>query len=228
MKRTIFAVSALTLLLVISAAADSQNLLVNGNFEAGNTGFMTDYTYIPGDGTHHTENGQYSVITNPATAFTNGYASYGDHTTGSGLMLFADSDGPGHNIWAENVSVGAGAYTFTGWIANADTIVLNPPTLALFINGVETGNTFTITQNGGIWEPWTVSLNFNSASNVDLSIQDLNTGFHGAGDDFTLDDLSLTQGGATTPEPASLALMGSGLLPCLWIVRRKLAGARKS
>jgi hypothetical protein len=27
----------------------AQNLLINGNFEAGNSGFTSDYTYSPGD-----------------------------------------------------------------------------------------------------------------------------------------------------------------------------------
>lgn len=219
MNRKTLALSALSMLLFLPIAASSQNLLTNGDFEQGNTGFTTDYTYIPGNGTLHTENGEYSVISNPATAFTNGYASYGDHTTGSGLMLFADSSGPGHNIWAESLDLSAGEYTFTGWIANADPTVLNPATLSLFVNGVETGDTFTISQNGGIWEEWTVHLNLNSGGMDTLSIQDLNEGYHGAGDDFTLDDLSLTRG--TTPEPGSFLLMGSGVLTCIGVVRRK-------
>lgn len=219
MKRTILAISMLVLLLAISAAA--QNLLTNGNFEAGNTGFTTDYTYIPGDGTHHTEIGDYSVINNPATAFTNGYLSYGDHTTGSGLMFFADGAAPSLNVWGENLNLAAGMYSFTGWAADPDPSLGNAATLGLFLNGTQTGGTFSFAQVGQ-WEEWTVQFNVTSPGNSFVSIRDTNPN-DGSFDDFTLDDLSLTQGGGgTTPEPASLALMGSGLLTCLCAGRKKL------
>ncbi len=213
MKRTILAVSTLTVLLAISAAA--QNLLTNGNFEAGNTGFTSDYIYIPGDGTRHTEIGEYSVIDNPATAFTNGYHSYGDHTTGSGLMFFADGASITQDVWAQNANLAAGAYTFTAWVADPDPGLYNPANLALFINGAQTGTAFTSTEIGQ-WQEWTMSLDITSPGNTVLSIRDINPNY-GSYDDFTMDDLSLTQ----SPEPASLALMGSGVLACIGVARKK-------
>src|SRR6266403_2383458 len=108
-------------------------------------------------------------------------------------MLFADGIAPDVNLWSENVSVGTGAYRFTGWVANADPAQTsqNPATLALFVNGNEVGNTFTITQAGGIWQQWTSQLNFNTASQLTLSIQDINSNPFAAGNDFTIYYLSV-------------------------------------
>jgi hypothetical protein len=221
MNRTFLAVSALSMLMFCSIAACAQNLLTNGDFEQGNTGFTSDYTYIPGNGTLHTEIGEYSVINNPATAFTNGYLSYGDHTTGSGLMFFGDGAGPNLNAWAENVNLTAGEYSFSAWVADPDPSLFNPANLALFVNGTQTGTTFTST-NVGVWQEWSFNLNVATGGNDLLSIRDINPN-DGSYDDFTMDDLSLTKGSGTgtTPEPGSFVLMGSGLLGCAGIVRRK-------
>lgn len=45
----------------------------------------------------------------------------------------------------------------------------------------------------------------------------------GAADYYVIDDLSYTAGGGNVPEPASLALFGSGILTAAGMIRRKLA-----
>ena len=62
------------------------NLLTNGDFSAGNTGFTSQYTYSPGNLLHE---GTYTVDNNPHNDSIYG-ASFGDHTTGKGLMLIAN------------------------------------------------------------------------------------------------------------------------------------------
>ena len=86
-----------------AAVPDAQggNLLVNGDFSAGNTGFTSGYNHVPNGS--FTAPGDYGVITNPAVAFTNGYASFGDHTTGTGLMMFGDGAGSQTPFWSETV-----------------------------------------------------------------------------------------------------------------------------
>ena len=203
--------------------AHAQNLLTNGDFEQGNTGFATGYTYVPENGTVFTVPGDYSVITNPATAFTNGYLSYGDHTTGSGLMFFADGAAPGLNVWSEDLNLAAGGYTFSGWMSIPDPSLANAATLAFLVNGAQDGGTFTVTEVGQ-WQEWTLHFNLTSGGNTMLSIQDTNPDFNAGYDDFTLDDLSLTHG--TTPEPDSLLLTAGGLLTCICAARRRLAWRR--
>ncbi|MFZ0707600.1 MAG: PEP-CTERM sorting domain-containing protein [Candidatus Korobacteraceae bacterium] len=218
MNRKILALSALSMLVLFSIAARAQNLFTNGDFEQGNTGFTTDYTYVPGNGTVHTVPPDYSIINNPATAFTNGYLSYGDHTSGSGLMFFADGGAPSLNVWAENLNLAAGMYTFTAWVADPDLNLANPETLDLFLNGTETNNSFTSTQVGQ-WQEWTFSLNVVNSGNTLVSIRDLNQNYNAGNNDFTMDDLSLT---SATPEPGSFLLLGSGILGCIGAVRKRM------
>ena len=66
--------------LASGAFASAPNLVTNGNFEAGNSGFTSDYAYSPAS---NNDEGQYTVRSNPFP--WNGlFISGGDHTTGSG------------------------------------------------------------------------------------------------------------------------------------------------
>ena len=66
------------------AQASTVNLVTNGDFESGNTGFTTDYSESVGLSGSST----YVVTTNPAS--NNGsFQSFGDNTSGSGNGLLA-------------------------------------------------------------------------------------------------------------------------------------------
>ena len=62
------------------------NLIVNGDFSAGNTGFQSQYTY---NATSVVNETVYTVGPNPAD-FSPYVASFGDHTSGSGLMMIVN------------------------------------------------------------------------------------------------------------------------------------------
>ncbi len=59
------------------------NLIVNGDFEQGNTGFISAAAYSPGD---LTQPYTYDILTNPQDANPT-FAPCGDHTTGSSNMM---------------------------------------------------------------------------------------------------------------------------------------------
>ncbi len=128
------AVLAVGLVTPSSARAD---LLTNGDFEAGNTGFTTQYSVVTGNGTVYTSPGDTGITSNPAsstTGFTNGYLSYGDHTSGSGLMLFMDGGSPSDYFWQELVSLAASTeYTFSYYVTAA--YDENLPTIQTLLNG---------------------------------------------------------------------------------------------
>ena len=68
---------------VLEGRALLSNLLVNGDFELGNTGFTTQY---PNTNT----TGGYIIGHNPAVDRGGAFSSFGDHTTGTGLMDLVD------------------------------------------------------------------------------------------------------------------------------------------
>ena len=66
--------------LAIAPAASAAELLVNGNFEDGNTGFYSEYSYSPGN---YWPEAVYGVDTNPQNGHGL-FSSFGDHTYGEG------------------------------------------------------------------------------------------------------------------------------------------------
>uniref|UniRef100_UPI00404A22EB choice-of-anchor L domain-containing protein n=3 Tax=Flavobacterium sp. TaxID=239 RepID=UPI00404A22EB len=115
------------------------NLLENGNFDMGNLGFETDYTYLPVNPVGG--QGLYTVDTNPNTWF-NAFAICSDHTTGDGNMLIVDGSttvGGTDRVWCQTVTVIPNQdYEFSYWV---QTIAL--PNVALIetrINGEVVGS----------------------------------------------------------------------------------------
>ncbi len=87
----------LTLFLALTAIlspALKADLLVNGNFEAGNTGFSSQFTYSPGSMGAQTT---YDVTKHP-NADNGGFLAIGDHTTGTGQMLVVNGE-TGFYFW---------------------------------------------------------------------------------------------------------------------------------
>ena len=81
--------------LALTTTGLGANLIVNGDFEAGNTGFTSDYTYVAPPLSNSGTNSLgapavYSVETDPYKGHA-GWASYGDHTSGAGNMLIGNA-----------------------------------------------------------------------------------------------------------------------------------------
>ena len=173
------------------------NLLVNGDFEGGNAGFTTQYTYSHGD---IGPAASYDIVDNPAHSRPHDInpVSYGDHTTGSGLMMAVNgATTPNMLVWGETVAVEANS-TFqfsayiSSWFAGA------PAQLDVLFNGTSVG-TMTAPSATGVWVPFSVSWNFGSATSAAIEIRNLSTA--DVGDDFALDDISLNPPTTTTIGP---------------------------
>jgi len=103
------AVMVALFLCAVPVAADGPNLILNGDFEAGNTGFTTDYNYVDPGNTGSWTLGPpytYTVSTDPHL-YHSAWTSFGDHTTGNGTMMMivnGSSNGePPEVVWAEEV-----------------------------------------------------------------------------------------------------------------------------
>jgi autotransporter-associated beta strand protein len=186
----------------------SINLVVNGDFEAGNTGFASQYTYSPGN---LLPEGDYDVVTNPSQDSI--YAtSFGDHTTGHGRMLMLNgATAPNMPVWTETITVVPGKdYVFSLW--DASWYPLSPANLAIEFNTVN-GGTVTATTAplaAGVWQQFTTTWNSGSATSVTISINDTNLA--ASGNDFALDDIALLGSGPITALPPGLTLSTSGVL----------------
>lgn len=107
----------------------ADNLIVNEDFEQGNTGFSSDMQYSPGDLLNP---GTYDVLTNPQSANPN-YYSCGDHTSGSGNMLVANCPaGPNLKAWCQTVAVTPHTeYYYSFWATRA---LDATPSVGLYLN----------------------------------------------------------------------------------------------
>ena len=120
MKRKLGAI-LLTLVLVLTlglvtaapVGADPPNLITNGDFEDGNSGFTTEYTYLNPSSTGPWTLGpeyMYTVSTNP-NLYHSAWTSFGDHTTGDGKMMIVNGSwedtSPGYDavVWAQGVEL---------------------------------------------------------------------------------------------------------------------------
>ncbi len=163
------------------------NLLINGDFSQGNIGFRSDYTY---SSTDCTPAGYYSIGNNPHSC--NGAApSFGDHTTGTGLMMVVNGAvTPGVVAWEEIVSVLPGkSYVFRGWVADwgNDSLPQEAARLMVIING-STISTVVPDTRDGYWTPFNVQ--WDSQSSTSAKIQIVDADLASLQNDFTLDDLN--------------------------------------
>ena len=77
------------------------NLVLNGNFEQGNTSFTSDYLSAANLGPA----GTYAIVSNPNSVH-GGFAACGDNTTGSGKMMVVNGNPVANSkVWCTTVNV---------------------------------------------------------------------------------------------------------------------------
>ena len=175
--------------LATSAQAVGPNLIVNGDFESGNTGFTSDYVFSPGN---IQAGATYDLTSNPTNSHP-AATTFGDHTSGVGQMMAINgATSAGLVVWAQSVQVTANTdYEFSGWVASW--YFISPAQLQFSINGSPVG-TFTASSTSGLWQQFTVVWNSGASTSANIEIIDLNT--EDNGNDFSLDDLALHSLGA--------------------------------
>ena len=127
------------MMVLIGLANAEANLVVNGDFESGNTGFTSFYQYNPvSPGTE----GDYYIGSNSMDWNGAFPAPVYDHTTGSGLMLLGNGINNQAAVWQQTVNVTAGVeYEFSGWMAALHGTSL--PRMEFLVNGQSLGNDST-------------------------------------------------------------------------------------
>ena len=172
---------------VSSIVQENNNLVLNGDFEQGNYGFISDYQYQP---PLNTSEGVYYVGTN-SNLWNAGMNSCGDHTTGNGKMLMVNGSTTANAIiWSETITVKPNMnYAFSSWLQSLD--IVNPAQLQFSINGKVIGNIFTANSNSCVWNRFYATWNSGNSTTAIISIINKNTLVQG--NDFGLDDIAFSE-----------------------------------
>jgi gliding motility-associated-like protein len=168
---------------------DNPNLVVNGDFSAGNTGFDSDYTYvvdIPNIQNEMNPEGTYTVINNPNLVHA-GFSACNDHT-GGGNMMVVNGAANLQDIWCQTIPISEDTwYNVSAWVASMNPA--SPAQLQFSINDVPIGNIINAVPTPCVWSPFNATWNSGSNTTAEICILNLNTA--PGGNDFAIDDISL-------------------------------------
>ncbi|MBX7051446.1 MAG: gliding motility-associated C-terminal domain-containing protein [Flavobacteriales bacterium] len=165
-------------------------LVTNGNFSSGNNGFSSDLNYVTGFFCPLCPENTYTVGAN-ATFYHSDFTG-SDHTNPPfGNFFIANGSAvDGASVWCQSFAVQPGVdYTFSFWArdvtnnSNAHPLALLEPVF----NGIPAGDTL---QASGGWQQFTFTWNSGSETYLDLCI--INHQSLSGGNDFGLDDISLS------------------------------------
>ncbi len=162
-------------------------LIQNGDFEAGDTLFITEYIAAPD---YMRPSRTYAVSNNPQDNYGK-FDSCGDHTTGKGKMMVVNGDTlKGTVIWQQTVGNLAQNtdYEFSFWHTSVNK--LHPAALIVLING-DTLKPYPIwlSDSTCLWLNTTYIWNSGGSDTAEIKILDDNLAFFG--NDFAIDDISL-------------------------------------
>ena len=181
------------------------DLVVNGDFSGGSTGFTSDY--IPGTGGSWgllSLAGQYAVTTN-ASLVHNNFHPCTDHTSGGEMLVVNGADTPDQSVWCQTVTVQPGTdYAFSAWLLSV--VPSNPAVLDFTINGVPIGSPLTASSLTCTWQDFYAVWNSGGVTSATICITNQNA--IDDGNDFALDDISFAPfctwtDGITVTEQAS-------------------------
>jgi gliding motility-associated-like protein len=175
---------------IISSVTNTVNLIYNGNFEMGNEGFKTEYSYYTPSNPTGAQRA-YGVVSNPSSWY-NAFSPCQDHTLGNGTGKMLVLDGSTFNVgndpfWCQKVAVKPNTnYLFTYWFTSLTNT--NLAQAKATFNGTSLGLT-TAPLPLCTWDD--VSYTWNSGSDTLLEICLIDTNFQSSGNDFAIDDISL-------------------------------------
>ncbi len=213
-----------------AASLQANNLVFNGDFSAGNTGFSSDYQdQYGGEGNIEHPPFLYTIGTN-ARNHHRFFGSFNDHTSGDGLMMIVNGgsfeQGVGPKVWSQTIDVNRNTdYDLSAWAAT--TFPNAPAQLQFAINSEVIGSELNLsTITNGFWQNLKASWNSGDKEFVTLSIINHNQIWHG--NDFILDDISMISVGSSStpeiesvPEPTStVAIVGLGAIALFRYKRR--------
>lgn len=192
----------------LAAGTARATLLTNGDFEAGNTGFTTDYEYRTVSVSPYVQ--QYGVTTS-AFAWSQFWNTVQTDHSPVGDKFFIADVGPnlGAVIWRQTVAVPANTdMTFSAWLATWTTFPA--VTLRVDVNGSQVG--VWGAPSGATWTQYSAGWNSGASTSATISIYAAN--YFQPGADVAIDDMELV------PAPGAAGLAGAALVAGLRRRRR--------
>jgi gliding motility-associated-like protein len=188
---------SLLFLSLLSASLFSQNLVFNGDFEQGDTGFTSTYTLGPVSGNMGPSH--YRVANSAKYWYPATWSKCNDHSVNpSDKMMVMDAfTTPNQAVWCQQVSniKPNTSYKFSTWVTSV--IKLAPATLQFSINGTLLGSPFNATPDTCQWNQFYETWNSGDATSAQICI--VNQNIIQNGNDFALDDISLIEVGLSMP-----------------------------
>lgn len=185
----------------------SSDLVVNGNFSAGNVGFTSGYGYDPAANGLVCCESEYAVNNNAQFTHSNFWGFDKTSGTGTGTANFLIVNGakyaPQPVVWQQTVSVVPNTdYYFAAYAISLNNVAPFAK-LRFEVNGVQVGTTANlvsgVNSNANPWRPqdrFYGSWNSGAATTAVIRIIDLETA--AGGNDFGIDDISF---GTLSPVP---------------------------
>lgn len=164
----------------------SRNLIYNGGFELGNTGFASDYTYLSSNPSGDQK--AYGIINN-ANNWSSFFSSSCVANGGAGNMMVVDGSTTANDtVWCQTVPVLPNTnYTFSYLLQS---VGINPSArMDVLINGSPIGN-FNAPGSLCNWVPVSHGWNSGVATTAKICIIDRETAQ--LGNDFAIDDIRFT------------------------------------
>ncbi|MEI6241115.1 MAG: PEP-CTERM sorting domain-containing protein [Planctomycetia bacterium] len=247
MRRFSFVIAA-AFMAALASHAGATNLIVNGDFQSGNTGFTSDYSYNTLNPEPELVEGAYSVVEKAGGVHFAWLDDFYDHTLGtsSGRYFVANaSSDTDLAVWQSNsitVSQANTPYRFEAWISKIYQFESNPPQLAFQIgdgtNWTNLGSTASLDEvNPGEWLFTYADGQFAAAGTYYVRLKNANGG--DGGNDLGLDDIYFglrsaspsvgstpgsesvtTYNVAAVPEPSTWAMALTGLAAGGLMIRR--------
>ena len=164
----------------------TQNLIANPDFELGNTGFFTDYTYCNGDNCLWPMGDYGYTVGADASYFLRTYFSGHDHTSGAGNFLMINGGRPSLKVWSQTVAVKpATEYTFVVWMCRLSEY--DTSQIRFSVNGSMLGDLYKVPSATNRWER--VIRTWQSGSQTQARIEIIDTRPVELGNDFGIDDI---------------------------------------